>query len=225
MCAVDQERPFLSRAGPFFDLLPLRDLSPLQGPLRADRLRRGWEPLREGALQGKAVSYGVPLQGISVCAIDQKRPFLIRVGPFLPSKGPFPLTALTGRPPTSRLGALTERLLTRQGCLLRSALTRHFRLCAVDLTRHFRLCAVDQKRPFLVRAGPFLDLVPFEGPFPLAGALTGRPPIGRRDRPLRRPGPYGKVPGTPLSRGAFARLGRIFWAPAPIGIFCAVGPL
>ena len=39
--------------------------------------------------------------------------------------------------------------------------------------------------------GPFLDLLPFKGPFPLTGALTGRPPYGdplqadcRTGRPL-----------------------------------------
>ena len=33
------------------------------------------------------------------------------------------------------------------------------------------MCAVDQKRSFFPRAGPFLDLLPFKGPFPLTGAL------------------------------------------------------
>ena len=42
------------------------------------------------------------------------------------------------------------------------------------------MCAVDQKRPFLPRVVPFLDLLPFKGPFPLTGALTGRPPALRR---------------------------------------------
>ena len=35
------------------------------------------------------------------------------------------------------------------------------------------MCAVDQKRSFFPRAVPFLDLLPFQGPFPLTGALTG----------------------------------------------------
>ena len=49
---------------------------------------------------------------------------------------------------------------------------------------NFHLCAVDQKRPFFPRAGPFLDLLPFKGPFSLTGALTG-PPYGKA--------PYGEA--------------------------------
>ena len=48
-----------------------------------------------------------------------------------------------------------------------------------ELGGNFRLCAVDQKRPFFLRVGRFLDLLPFKGPFPLTGALTGRPPYGK----------------------------------------------
>ena len=58
-----------------------------------------------------------------------------------------------------------------------------------ELGGNFRLCAVDQKRPFFPRAGPFLDLLPFKGPFSLTGALTGRLLTGRLGRP-----PYGKAP-------------------------------
>ena len=57
-----------------------------------------------------------------------------------------------------------------------------------DFTRiggNFRLCAVDQKKPFFLRVRPFLDLLPFKGPFPLTGALTGRPPYGKA--------PYGEA--------------------------------
>ena len=52
-----------------------------------------------------------------------------------------------------------------------------------ELGGNFRLCAVDHKKPFFLRAGPFLDLLPFKGPFlqgPLqADRLTGRPLTGR----------------------------------------------
>ena len=68
-----------------------------------------------------------------------------------------------------------------------------------ELAGNFRLCAVDQKRSFFPRVGPFLGLLPFKGPFPLTGALTGRPPYG----PVRRllmgrdvltgTAPYGRV--------------------------------
>ena len=44
------------------------------------------------------------------------------------------------------------------------------------------MCAVDQKKPFFPRAGPFLDLLPFKGPFSLTGALTG---TALREGPLR----------------------------------------
>ena len=37
------------------------------------------------------------------------------------------------------------------------------------------MCAVDQKRSFFPTVVPFLDLLPFQGPFPLTGAHTGRP--------------------------------------------------
>ena len=50
---------------------------------------------------------------------------------------------------------------------------------------NFRLCAVDQKRSFFPRAVLFLDLLPFQGPFPLTGALTGKPPYGKA--------PYGEA--------------------------------
>ena len=67
------------------------------------------------------------------------------------------------------------------------------------------MCAVDQKKPFFPRAGPFLDLLPFKGPFSLTEAFTG-PPYGKAPygeasygkggpyrKPLtRRDGPYGK---------------------------------
>ena len=41
------------------------------------------------------------------------------------------------------------------------------------------MCAIDQKRSFFPRAVLFLDLLPFQGPFPLTGALTGKPPYGK----------------------------------------------
>ena len=51
-----------------------------------------------------------------------------------------------------------------------------------ELGGNFRLCAVDQKKTFFPRAGPFLDLLPFKGPFSLTGALTG---TALREGPLR----------------------------------------
>ena len=60
------------------------------------------------------------------------------------------------------------------------------------------MCAVDQKRSFFVRVGPFLDLLPFKGPFPLIGALTGRPPYGKA--PYGEAS-YGKAPYGEVSYG------------------------
>ena len=57
---------------------------------------------------------------------------------------------------------------------------------------------VNQKRPFFLRVGPFLALLPFKGPFPLTGALTGRPPYGKA--PYGEAS-YGKVPYGEASYG------------------------
>ena len=46
--------------------------------------------------------------------------------------------------------------------------------------------------------GPFLDLLPFKGPFPLTGALTGRPPYGKA--PYGEAS-YGKAPYGEASSG------------------------
>ena len=64
-----------------------------------------------------------------------------------------------------------------------------------ELGGNFRLCAVDQKRPFFLTAEPFLDLLPFKGPFLLTGALTSRPPYGKAPYGEASYGkaPYGKA--------------------------------
>ena len=134
---------------------------------------------------------------------------------------------ITGRPLTGRL--VTRRPLTNY----RKAYGKLRGETLPELGGNFRLCAVDQKRPFFPRAGPFLDLAPFKGPFPLTGALTGRQPYGQapygeasygkaplgdflRETPLitgkltGRLGPYGK----PLTRrdGPFGK-GRSLASP------------
>ena len=136
----------------FWTFCPLRDLSPLQGPLRADRF-------------------------------------------------------LTRRPLTGRL--LTRRPLTSY----RKAYGKLRGGTLPELGGNFRLCAVDQKRSFFPRAVPFLDLLPFQGPFPLTGAFTGKPPYGKA--------PYGeasyeKAPYElqeslqEATGGDFTRIGREF---------------
>ena len=114
-----------------------------------------------------------------MCAVDQKKSFFPRAVPFLdllPFQGPFPLTgALTGRPVSYEKTPYEFR--KAYGKLQKGTLP--------ELGGNFRLCAVDQKRSFFPRAVPFLDLLPFQGPFPLTGALTGRPPYGKA--------PYGEA--------------------------------
>ena len=68
------------------------------------------------------------------------------------------------------------------------------------------MCAVDQKRPFFPRAGPFLDLLPFKGPFSLTGALTG-PPYGKAPYGEASYGKAGPFTGSPL-RGGTVLTGR-----------------
>ena len=145
---------------------PLRDLSLLQGPLRANRLT--------GALTGKPPYRKAPYGEASY------------------EKAPYELQ--------ESLREATGRDFTRIG-------------------REFpRLCAVDQKRSFFPRVGPFLDLLPFKGPFPLTGALTGRPPYGKV--------PYGPsaLSGTfPSYRGPY---GQTALREGPLrGGFLREGPL
>ena len=165
MCAVDQKRS---------------DLSPLQGPLRADRFltrrpltnyRKAYGKVRKGTLPELGGNF-------RLCAVGQKRSFFPRAVPF-PLQGPLRADRLTGRPLTGRL--LTRRPLTNY----RKAYGKLRGGTLPELGGNFRLCAVDQKRSFFPRAVLFPDLLPFQGPFPLTGALTGRPPDGKA--------PYGQA--------------------------------
>ena len=66
------------------------------------------------------------------------------------------------------------------------------------------MCAVDQKRSFFPRVVPFLDLLPFQGPFPLTGAHTGRPVSYEK-------APYELQEGLREATGRdFTRIGREF---------------
>ena len=143
LCAVDQKRSFFPRVGPFLDLLPCKGFFPLTGALTG-RPPYGKAPYGEAsyrkASSGRFLTgdtfnyrkaYGKLRGGIlpelggnfRLCAVDQKRSFFPRVGPFLdllPFKELFPLTgALTGRPPYGPLrgGFLREGPL--RGCFLR----------------------------------------------------------------------------------------------------------
>ena len=76
-----------------------------------------------------------------------------------------------------------------------------------ELGGNFRLCAVDQKRSFFPRVGPFLDLLPFKGPFPLTGALTGRPPYGKAPYGEASYGKAGPLQEAPYEEGRSLREG------------------
>ena len=92
---------------------------------------------------------------------------------------------------------LTGRLLTGDTFNYRKADGKLRGGTLPELGGHFRLCAVDQKRPFFLRVGPFLDLLPFKGPFPLTGALTGRLLMGRKPKSkIQNPKPRTQNPKT-----------------------------
>ena len=237
----------------FWTFCPLRDLSPLQGPLRADRLTGTFltgRPPYGKAPYGEASYEKAPYElqeslreatGRDFTRIGREFPLVRR----RPKKvGPFPLTgALTGRPVSyektpyelqeslreatgrdfTRIGwefplvrrrpkkgrfflglcrfwtfcpfrdlsplqgplradrlagrPLTGRLLTRRP--LTNYRKAYGKLRGRDFTR------IGRERSFFPRAVPFLDLLPFQGPFPLTGALTGKPPYGKA--------PYGEA--------------------------------
>ena len=193
MCAVDQKRPFFPRAGPFLDLLPFKGPFSLTGALTGPPY--GKAPYGE-ASYGKAG----PLQE---APYEEGRS--LREGP-RSRTGPSQRRTtkrLTGRPLTGRL--LTGRPLTNY----RKAYGKLWGETLPELGGNFRLCAVDQKRPFFPRAGPFLDLLPFKGPFSLTGALTG-PPYGKA--------PYGEV--------SYGKAGQTALREGPLrGGFLREGPL
>ena len=136
-----------------------------------------------------------------MCAIDQKRSFFPRAVPFLdllPFEGPFPAYRGPYGQTALREGPFTGRLLTRRPLTnYRKAYGKLRGETLPELGGNFRLCAADQKRPFFPRAGPFLDLPPFKGPFPLTGALTGRQPYGQA--------PYGEASYGKAPLGDFLR--------------------
>ena len=206
MCAVDQKRSFFPRVGPFLDLLPFKapygeasyEKAPheLQESLREGtgrdftRIGREFPLVRRRPKKGRGFFTGSPLRGGTVLTGRAGVPYgsftekddeeaygkagPLREAPYEEGRslreGPLRADRLTGRPLTGRL--LTRRPLTNY----RKAYRKLRGGTLPELGGNFRLCAVDQKRPFFPRVGPFLDLLPVKGPFPLTGALTGRPP-------------------------------------------------
>ena len=174
LCAVDQKRPFFFRVGPFLDVLPFKGRPPY-----------GKAPYGEASREATGT---LPEVGgnFRLC-VDQKRPFFLTVGPFLdllpfkgaPYRSPYGQTALREGP--LRGGFLREAPYELQESL-REATGRDF----TRIGREFPLvCRRPKKAVFFLRVGPFLDLLPSKGPFPLTGALTGRPPYGKA--------PYGEA--------------------------------
>ena len=159
LCAVDQKRPFFPRAGPFLDLLPFKGPFSLTGALTGPPY--GKAPYGEASYRKASPLHEAPYEeGRSLREGPGSR-----TGPSQRRK----TKRLTGRPLTGRL--LTRRPLTNY----RKAYGKLWGGILPELGGNFRLCAVDQKRSFFPRVGPFLDLLPFKGPFPLTGALTGSP--------------------------------------------------
>ena len=96
-----------------------------------------------------------------------------------------------------------------------------------ELGGNFRLCAVDQKRSFFPKVGPFLDLLPFKGPFPLTGALRadhGKAPYGEASY---RKAPSGRLltGGTCNYRKAYGKAGPLREAPYEEGRSLREGPV
>ena len=186
MCAVDQKRPFFPRAGPFLDLLPFKGPFSLTGALTGPPY--GKAPYGE-ASYGRLGPYGKPLTR--------------RDGPYGKGRslqGPLRADRLTGRP-------LTGRFLTRRPLMnYRKTYGKLRGGTLPELGGNFRLCAVDQKRPFFPRAGPFLDLLPFKGPFSLTGALTG-PPYGKAPYGEASYGKAGPLQEAPYEEGRSLREG------------------
>ena len=192
MCAVDQERSFFPRAVLFLDLLPFQGPFPLTGALTG-------KPPYGKALYGEASYEKAPYEFSEGCAVS---------GPS-PLQGPLRANRLTG-PVTGRL--LTRRPLTNY----RKAYGKLRGGTLPELGENFCLCAVDQKRSFFFRAVLFLDLLPFQGPFPLTGALTGKPPYGKAPygEASYEKAPYELQESLREATGRdFTRIGREFCVP------------
>ena len=211
----------------------LRDLFPLQGPLRADRLTGRFltgRPPYGKAPYGEASYEKAPHElqeslreatGRDFTRIGREFPLVRRrpkkvvfsegcavSGPS-PLQGPLRANRLTG-PVTGRL--LTRRPLTNY----RKAYGKLRGGTLPELGENFCLCAVDQKRSFFFRAVLFLDLLPFQGPFPLTGALTGKPPYGKAPygEASYEKAPYELQESLREATGRdFTRIGREFCVP------------
>ena len=128
------------------------------------------EGRRRGLREGRALT-GSPLRGGTVLTG--------RAGPYGKGRGP-----LRGWVPSQRRTTFNYRKAYRK---LRGG-------TLPELGGNSRLCAVDQKRSFFPRVGPFLDLLPFKGPFPLTGALTGTYGETSYGKAVSKAGPLREAP-------------------------------
>ena len=175
-------------------------LFPLRGPLRPDRrLSRFWTLLRNltgRRLTGRLLT-GRPLTGrlLTGDTFNYRKAYGKLRRDLLPFKGPFPLTgALTGRPPDGKAPygeASYEKAPYELQESLRETTGRDF----TRIGREFPLVCRRPKKVVFPRVVLFLDLLPFKGPFPLTGALTGRPPYGKASygEASYRKAPYGEA--------------------------------
>ena len=216
LCAVDQKKPFFLGLGRFWTCYPLRDLSPLQGPLRGPPY--GKAPYGE-ASYGKAR----PLQE---APYGEGRS--LREGP-----GPVRVLHREGRRRGLREGrALTGKAPYEEGRSLREGPVPYGRaglpyesFTEKDDEEAYRKAGSLREAPWPLRADQLTGR-PLTGGLltgrPLTGRLlTGRPLTGRfLETPLiitRRDGPYGKgrslhgplradrLTGRPLTRRLFTR--------------------
>ena len=193
---------FTGRLGPYGKPLTGRDgpygKGPLygegrslrEGPVFKGSALQGWLPLQKRTAYVKLLGEILPELGgnFRLCAVDQKRSFFLRAGPFLaflPFKEAYEKAGPLWEAPYGEGRSLREGpVLTGsplQGWLpLQKKLRREI---LPELGGNFRLCAVDQKRPFFPRAGPFLAFLPFKEAYGKAGPY-GKPLTGRD-------GPYG----------------------------------
>ena len=123
-------------------------------------------------------------------------------------RGTVPSQRRTTKRLTGRQGPYGKPLTRRSGPYGKGRSSEKLRGKTLpELGGNFRLCAVDQKRSFFPRVGPFLDFLPFKGPFPLTGALTGRPPYGKAPYGEASYGKAGPLQEAPYEEGRSLREG------------------
>ena len=209
---------------------------------RLTALTRRENPLRGRTLTGKEGPEGQGLLqpfpelggNFRLCAVDQKKPFFPRAGPFLAF---LPFMEAYGKAGPLREAPYGEGRSLQEGPVLTgesltgmAPFTKKGRLMGSYGERfyqnwagNFRLCAVDQKKPFFPRAGPFLAFLPFKeayekaGPF-LQGGTVLTPSLREGPVLTERAGvPYGSLHKEGRRRGLRPlREGKIPYREEPL---------